>query len=504
MTIKKQLLLTLLLIFITLGGIEIYSIIQLYDSSKTLQKIQDQSLDKALNAEKLKLDVVQVQQWLTDISVTRAAEGLDDGFELAEGHAADFRNTVNHLKEIGTDKEKEELDSFLTSFEDYYQVGIKMANDYIESGTEKGNEYMGEFDKYSENINENIDLYLENNINVLTEDLIGINKKMNAGIIRTVIILIIGFVLAAFAGQIFLRNLSRKLASIQEKTSVEFDNISQQTSDSATQIVEAISEIAIGVEQQSVEVNQILDSIHHTTDQVSEGNQLVESTIEAATTSTATAMEGKERIDGSIGSLQGTILALEDTTKNVQALGENSDQIGEIVDVINEISDQTNLLALNAAIEAARAGEHGRGFSVVADEVRKLAEKTTEATSQITQLIQETQQETNNVISIMENNLKNFQQQVSVIEDEGASLDNIVAQVTHTENNIQALNNVLVSINTNAFQVQEMLETISAIMEESSAASGQVSASARQQATMAKEITAAIEHSKKMINDLAK
>ncbi len=32
----------------------------------------------------MKLDVVQVQQWLSDISATRAQDGLDDGFKEAE------------------------------------------------------------------------------------------------------------------------------------------------------------------------------------------------------------------------------------------------------------------------------------------------------------------------------------------------------------------------------------------------------------------------------------
>ncbi|GIV08344.1 MAG: hypothetical protein KatS3mg019_0435 [Fimbriimonadales bacterium] len=81
--------------------------------------------------------------------------------------------------------------------------------------------------------------------------------------------------------------------------------------------------------------------------------------------------------------------AVNCASDQVDQLGARSSDIRQILLTITEIARQTNLLALNAAIEAARAGEQGKGFAVVADEVRALANRSADAAKQIDAVIQE-------------------------------------------------------------------------------------------------------------------
>jgi len=52
--------------------------------SKKAQKQKSEVLPNLLDFLELQLDVIQIQQWLTDVSATRGAEGFDDGFSEAE------------------------------------------------------------------------------------------------------------------------------------------------------------------------------------------------------------------------------------------------------------------------------------------------------------------------------------------------------------------------------------------------------------------------------------
>lgn len=544
MTIKRKLFLTFLLVFLVLGGIQVYLVMQMNNYSNTMGKIKDESIEKVLKAERLKLDVIQVQQWLTDISATRAAEGFDDGFEVADTYAVDFAKTLEELKALETPEKAEEISSYTQSFDAYYELGKEMAAAYIDFGPEQGNVLMDEFDAFSDEINDQVGNYVNQTVENLHKDINDMHDGTKQNIKFTSVVMLIGLigtiVLSYFITHVIVKSLRdikasaevmtdsdltvsvqnnskdeigdlansfetmrAKLHTLVQSISVQADRISNNSGELAQradltkatsmQIAAAMNEIAIGVEQQAGQSNEILEAITNTANGVADGNQLVESTLSSATNSTAMAAEGQETIAYSVVALQQTVSDIGLATKNVQTLGEHSVQIGGIVEFIQGISAQTNLLALNAAIEAARAGEHGKGFAVVAEEVRKLAEETTEATAKISEIIGVTQKDTESSIALMESNLNNFKQQVAIIQTSSSTLESIVDQVRTTEDNVHQLTAVFGHINANTHNVQKMIENSSAIIEQTSASTEEVSASTDDLSSVIEDIAAMIE-----------
>ena len=89
-------------------------------------------------AHQLKLSIVQVQQWLTDISATRGRDGLNDGFDEAEANAQLFKQLLTELKELDV-QNRALYEQMLPAFESYHEVGKKMAQSYIDEGPAGGN-----------------------------------------------------------------------------------------------------------------------------------------------------------------------------------------------------------------------------------------------------------------------------------------------------------------------------------------------------------------------------
>lgn len=111
-------------------------------------------------ANDMKLATVQVQQWLTDISATRAAEGFDDGFDEAAMYAELFNKRLDDLLRLDG-KNSAELQSMRAPFAAYYETGQRMAQAYIDGGPVAGNVMMEEFDGVAASINEKITEYYE-------------------------------------------------------------------------------------------------------------------------------------------------------------------------------------------------------------------------------------------------------------------------------------------------------------------------------------------------------
>ena len=155
-SLRKKMMWTFSVVIILMGVQLTVNHLMMNSSIELIEEARDKGFAGAELVADINLNVTQVWQWLTDISVTRAAEGLDDGFDEAEKYAKLFNKNVSKLAAIHPDN-KEDLEELKDSFREFYGEGKKMANRYIEDGTEAGNAYMGIFDTAAEDISEKLE-----------------------------------------------------------------------------------------------------------------------------------------------------------------------------------------------------------------------------------------------------------------------------------------------------------------------------------------------------------
>jgi len=109
----------------------------------------------------IKFDVVQVQQWLTDISATRGLDGLNDGFDMAAEFAnklpVDLKAADELATAIGRDDLRAALAEVDAAFPAYYAAGQEMAKRYVAEGPAGGNALMTNFDAQAERISGALD-----------------------------------------------------------------------------------------------------------------------------------------------------------------------------------------------------------------------------------------------------------------------------------------------------------------------------------------------------------
>lgn len=551
-SIRTKIILALALIFSLFAATIAYQLISLEKQLQQIKRMENKTLQTALKADDLKLDVVLVWQWLTDIGVTRAAEGLDDGFDKAKENADHFYKTLEELEAINPQL-KPELEIIKVSFADFNSMGQKMAQDYIDFGTEKGNQTMGSFDSSATKIDDQVNAFRKDALTDITST---VNKlEQSAEAIKTKILyfslvillisIIIGVILSISivrpvnallicAQNVATGNLCQqteitskdeigRLAQAFENMRLTLRNMLEQINDTVDQVAASAEQLSASSEQTMQATQQIANSIEEvstgaekqlqgtektsqTMNEMAHGiQQITQNSGEVATSSSEMA-KGAEQGDISVQQAIKQMDLIKQSSNNsaavVNLLGEKSKKIVQIVEVITGIASQTNLLALNAAIEAARAGDQGRGFAVVAEEVRKLAEQSAASANQIAGLIDEIQNETIRVVETINHGNLEVDSGLVMVRDTGEAIQRILMATRDVTGQIQEVSAASQQLSASSQEVSSSMEEMSNITKLAAGNFQTVASAAEEQLATIEEISSSAVVLNNMAQDL--
>lgn len=165
------------------------------------------------------------------------------------------------------------------------------------------------------------------------------------------------------------------------------DGVSQQSAMASRQAAAVVetgttaTEIAQTAKAATLQAEEVLRVAQRADELSSEGQQVLERTVE-------------------------TIRTLADEVRRLStAIAESAQRsrhVGEIVGGLKDLAESTNLLAVNASLEAVKAGEEGRGFAVVAAEMGHLAEQSLSAATEVRGILLEIEKGTRAAMAVAE------------------------------------------------------------------------------------------------------
>lgn len=454
-----------------------------------------------LNAShQLKLTVVQVQQWLTDISATRGQDGLDDGFTEAEQNAVKFRELIARLARLDA-ANADGYQDMLPIFEAYYQVGQRMAQAYIDRGPDGGNAMMADFDEVAATMGAKVDELLAatqkraaDAVNAQHQAVATATTFLWTSVIGVLaVIAIMYFIIANALGALprAVHELQRVAdgdlsSSFEVERGDEIGQLVGAMSSMRKRLVNMISQISgttvtlsaaseemsaitskasSSINRQRSETEQVATAMNEMTATVQEVAGNIGHTASAAHDANKETLDGQRVVEQAAKQIKELANQLESASSTIHQLEHDSQEITTILDVIRGVAEQTNLLALNAAIEAARAGEQGRGFAVVADEVRTLASRTQQSTEEINQMIEKLRSGTHQAVEVMDRSREQARSAVDSATTAGRSLSSIASAVarindmsTQIASAAEEQSSVSEEINRNIVRISDMTD----------------------------------------------
>jgi len=494
---------------------------------RSVNKVAEEYLSFTLRSARMEVNIVQINQLLTDASLTH--DLLGSAME-AKNHLEEFRESAEQFKvyyeKTGEMAQVQQMEALVAGMDELYNTGQRMMMAYGNDGKEAGDSVMSEFDQIASQLVTQIQMFRNSwveGIKVATGDIQKASSQVKLlQLVLGLIALGVGVVIATVITRSIVRPLNvavdtaRRLAvgdltmEIPRVTADETGQLlaaMQEMIDANREVAKMAGQISQGdlrveLKERSAEdeliralagmvdkLREVISQVRGAVENVASGSQAMSASSEemsqGATEQAAAAEEASSSIEQMTANIrQNADNAIQTEKIAVQSAGDAKEggkavnqtvaamkEIAGKINIIEEIARQTNLLALNAAIEAARAGEHGRGFAVVAAEVRKLAERSQKAAGEI-------------------NELSNSS--VAVAEVAGQMLSAMVPSIQKTAELVQEIAAASREQDAGAEQIAKSIQQLDGVIQQNASASEEMAATAEELSGQAEQLSAMI------------
>ncbi|QYK68550.1 MULTISPECIES: methyl-accepting chemotaxis protein [Paenibacillus] len=251
---------------------------------------------------------------------------------------------------------------------------------------------------------------------------------------------------------------------------------------------EIVTQVSTSTEELAIGSQKIAEDLSSTVGVVDEMQHKFESNLLETTQSTAYSEDALRVIEQGTRVMSDQLRivaenrsAMSEVEQTVKELEANAAEITTMTGYVSEIASQTSLLSLNASIEAARAGEAGKGFAVVANEVKKLANQSESAVKKIYTAVEGITQAMDKVKTSVAQSQELFREQEKATSSTGESFTEISGKVQQIAGQVNKLSTDMKVSRELSVQVQQAIENISAITQQSAAGSEEITASTVEQ-----------------------
>ena len=529
MSIKARLIAVLAIILAVFTGAAGVTLVNLNAQMPKLEKtessanvVANEAIPLLIVINAIKLDVVQVQQWITDVSATRGLPGFDDGFTEAASYAEKFSADVASARELATKLNLTEIVTALNeteaAFGPFYETGVAMGKVYVAEGPEAGNVMMGQFDEVASKMGDNMDALTEK-VSVATNGQLGalqqsihdVQTSIEGVTKLNMILTAIGFVIG-LGGAIYLfsvikgsiEGLLEDIDQIQRHDWAATACLSCDRTDEFGTVARALSQTKTALadaeqrerDQKAAEIQQAeqrrAERLRMAEQFETSVGSVVETVSAAAEEMQTTAQSVSSTADQTSQQATNVAAAAEEASTNVQTVASAAEELTSSISEISRQVSQSTRVASAAVAEVQGANEKVQGLATAAQKIGEVVALITDIADQTNLLALNATIEAARAgdagkgFAVVASEVKNLANQTARATEE------ISAQIGGIQDATSDAVSAIGSIGGIINQINEITSTIAAAVEEQGAATQEIARNVEQAAQGTTEVSSNI------------